>query len=159
MKKLVFKMMVGALIAVPAAAAAQSSPPIIYPSKGQTIDQQKNDEGQCYVWARDYTGIDPVRSSQNSGQAANTQPQFSGDRVRGAARGALGGALIGEIADDDAGKGAKIGAIVGTMAGGARSRRRQEQQRQQAAQAQSATANTFSRAFGACMEARGYVVK
>lgn len=90
---------------------------------------------------------------------ANTQPQYSGDRVRGAARGVLGRAVIGKIANDDAGKGAGIGAIVGTMAGGARSRRRQEQQRQQAAQAQSATANSFERAFGACMEARDYVVK
>lgn len=159
MKKLIFSMMVGALIAVPTAASAQSSPPIIYPSKGQTVQQQKNDEGQCYVWARDYTGVDPARSGQNSAQAANTQQQFSGDRIRGAARGALGGALIGEIANDDAGKGAGIGAIVGTMAGGARSRRRQEQQRQQAAQAQAATVNTYDRAFGACMEARGYVVK
>ncbi|MCZ6838112.1 MAG: hypothetical protein O7G13_02440 [Alphaproteobacteria bacterium] len=153
---MIVSIIAGVLVGAPVAASAQSSPSIIYPARGQTVQQPKNDEGQCYVWARDYTGIDPFRSGQQSNQAANTQPQFSGDRVRGAARGAIGGALIGKIASDDAGKGA---AIVGTMAGGVRSRRRQERQMQQAVQAQSATASTFERAFGACMEARGCVVK
>ena len=33
---------------------------IIYPAQGQSKEQQKGDEGECYIWARDETGIDPL---------------------------------------------------------------------------------------------------
>jgi hypothetical protein len=147
-----------ALIAGPAALAQQ---PLIYPSKGQSADQQNKDQGECYVWAKQQTGIDPVAVAQtSSSQPPPAGPQ--GERVRGAAGGAVAGAVIGGVANDDAGKGAAVGAVVGTMAGGARQRRTaraQEQQTQQAqAQSQGAMA-TYNRAFAACMEGRGYVVK
>jgi hypothetical protein len=147
-----------ALISGPAALAQQ---PLIYPSKGQTADQQNKDQGECYVWAKQQTGVDPAAVAQ----AANSQPTApgpQGERVRGAARGAVGGAVIGEIADEDAGKGAAVGAVVGTMAGGARQRRNQraQQQQQQQVQQQGQQAiATYNRAFSACMEGRGYVVK
>jgi hypothetical protein len=35
--------------------------PIVYPSKGQSPQQQQKDEGECYVWAKNSTGIDPGR--------------------------------------------------------------------------------------------------
>jgi hypothetical protein len=31
-----------------------------YPARGQTPQQQQRDEGQCYGWARQTTGIDPM---------------------------------------------------------------------------------------------------
>jgi hypothetical protein len=34
--------------------------PIVYPSKGQSPQQQQKDEGECYVWAKNSTGIDPA---------------------------------------------------------------------------------------------------
>lgn len=151
-------LLAAALTAAPAALAQQ---PVIYPSKGQSAEQQNKDQGDCYVWAKQQTGVDPAAVAQAaSSQPAAPGPQ--GERLRGAAGGAVGGAIIGEIADDDAGKGAAVGAVVGTMAGGARQRRNQRahQQQQQQAQQQSqqAIAN-YNRAFSACMEGRGYVVK
>ncbi len=56
---------------------------------------------------------------------------------------------------------AAAGAVGGTMVGGSR----QRQKRRQSAQAQQQTAdyeaqrNNYNRAFGACMEGRGYTVK
>jgi hypothetical protein len=128
-----------------------------YPSKGQSQQQQTKDEGDCFAWAKQQTGIDPFA-------VASTPPPDSGpavgggERARGAARGALGGAAIGAIAGDT-GKGAGIGAVAGTMAGGHRARQNKAAQQQQAQQAKSATLQTFNKAFCACMEGRGYVVK
>jgi len=130
-----------------------------YPSKGQSAQQQSKDEGECYAWAKQQTGIDPVAvasaPTQKSGPATG-----GGERVRGAARGAAGGAVIGAIAGDgDAGKGAAAGAVVGTMAGGRQARKNKAAQEQQAEQAKAGTLQQFNKAFGACMEGRGYVVK
>jgi len=128
-----------------------------YPSKGQSAQQQSKDEGECYAWAKQQTGIDPVAvasaPTQQSGPAAG-----GGERVRGAARGAAGGAAIGAIAGD-AGKGAAAGAVVGTMAGGRQARKNKAAQEQQAEQAKAGTLQQFNKAFGACMEGKGYVVK
>lgn len=127
-----------------------------YPSKGQSPQQQTNDEAQCFAWAKQQTGIDPFA-------VADTPPPpqgpavGGGERVAGAARGAAGGAVIGAIAGD-AGKGAAAGAVVGTMAGGARARKNQSAKQQQAQQSKSAKLNQFNKAFSACMEGRGYTV-
>jgi hypothetical protein len=128
-----------------------------YPSKGQSQARQNQDEGGCYAWAKQQTGIDPVA-------VANTPPPPSGpavgggERLRGAARGAVGGAAIGAIAGD-AGDGAGIGTVAGTMAGGRKARQNQQAQSQQAQNAKAATIQHFNKAFGACMEGKGYVVK
>ncbi|KXU86883.1 hypothetical protein CR51_37115 [Caballeronia megalochromosomata] len=145
------------VIAVMALEAAAQNKPIAYPSKGQSPQQQQNDDGACYSWAKSNTGIDPATAS------AAPPPQGGaavggGQRVGGAARGAAGGAAIGAIAGD-AGKGAAVGAVAGTMAGGARAR--QEKRAQQAnAQAQSQGAmSTYYRAWAACMQGRGYSIQ
>ena len=72
--------------------------------------------------------------------------------------GAVGGVAIGAIAGD-AGKGAAIGAIAGTLAGGMKARKNKEAQQQQAEQAKAGTLQHFNKAFGVCMEGRGYAVK
>jgi uncharacterized protein YcfJ len=135
--------------------------PIIYPAKGQTKEQQQKDEGECYTWAKQTTGVDPVALAQkSSSQPAPTGPQ--GERVRGAARGAAAGAVIGEVANDDAGQGAATGAVVGAMAGGARQRRgaqAQQQQQQQVQQQTQQALTTYNRAVAACLEGRGYTIK
>ncbi len=149
------------VLALVAAAVALAQQPLIYPSKGQSADQQNKDEGECYTWAKQQTGVDPVAVAQaSSSQPPPTGPQ--GERVRGAARGAAAGAVIGGVANDDAGKGAATGAVVGTMAGGSRQRRAarsQEQQQQQVQQQTQGALASYNRAFAACMEGRGYVVK
>lgn len=113
----------------------------VYPAKGQSPQQQAQDEAQCRAWA-----------AQQGGTAPPPPPQgHAGGTVRGGARGAAGGAAVGAIAGD-AGKGAAIGAVVGGVKG-----RRDSRQAAQNAQAGAAANN--ERAFAACMEGRGYTVK
>ncbi|KPJ98641.1 MAG: hypothetical protein AMJ60_07580 [Desulfobacterales bacterium SG8_35] len=138
--------------------------PIIYPNQGQSAEQQEKDKFECYNWAKGQTGFDPMQvptaTAPPPGQEA---PQ--GGAVRGAAGGAVAGLAVGAIAGD-AGKGAAIGAASGALFGGMRRRdqqMRQEQQQQQWAQEQSANyanqRNNYNRAYGACLEGRGYTVK
>ena len=144
-----------ALAAVASIALAQK--PIIYPAKGQNAQQQKKDDGECLAWAKNNTGIDPAAASAPAPQ--QTGPAVGGgERVKGAARGAVGGAVIGGIAGD-AGTGAGVGAAAGVMAGGARARKNQAAQNQQAQQQPQQALNTYFKAYGACMEGRGYTVK
>jgi hypothetical protein len=138
------------------ALTAMAQKPLVYPAKGQSAQQQGRDDGECYAWAKQNTGIDPAylgQPAQASGPATG-----GGERVSGAARGAVGGLAIGAIAGD-AGQGAAIGAVVGTMAGGRRARQNQEAQNQQAQAQHQQQINTFYRAYGACMEGRGYTIR
>ncbi len=136
---------------------APQAKPIAYPAKGQSAQKQQQDDGACYSWAKNNTGVDPAA-------VANAPPPPSGpavgggERVQGAARGAAGGAVIGAIGGD-AGKGAAVGAAAGTMVGGARARQnRRAAQASGEAQSQGAM-DTFNRAYAACMEGRGYTIK
>jgi len=138
--------------------SAMAQKPMVYPAKGQSAQQQGSDDGACYAWAKQTTGIDPAVVAQTAPPQQTGPATGGGERVQGAARGALGGLAIGAIAGD-AGQGAAIGAVVGTMAGGSRARQNQEAQNQQAQQQQQQTINTFYRAYGACMEGRGYTIK
>ena len=81
---------------------------IIYPAQGQSKEQQKSDEGECYIWARDETGIDPLAQGAVAPPPAQ---QSSGGAIGGAA----GGAIIGGIVDGRTG--AKTGAKVGLVGG------------------------------------------
>lgn len=148
---------IAGLVIAAAAAAAFAQKPIVYPAKGQSTQQQQKDDGQCLAWAKQNTGIDPVAASQPAPQQSGPAVG-GGERVKGAARGAVGGAVIGGIAGD-AGTGAGIGAAAGTMAGGARARKNQQAQNQQAQQQQKNALATYYRAYGACMEGRGYTIK
>jgi hypothetical protein len=130
---------------------------VVYPSKGQTAEQQSGDEGECYTWAKKETGIDPVAVA--SAPAEEASSVGGGERLRGAARGAAAGAVIGEIADDDAGKGAGIGAAAGAMRGGRQARKNKAAKEQQAQQDKESTLEHFNKAFSACMEARDYIIK
>ena len=62
--------------------------PYIYPSKGQSQEQQERDKFECYNWARQQTGFDPTAPSTPvlprlpQGQSAPTR----GSRARRRAR-------------------------------------------------------------------------
>jgi Glycine-zipper domain len=137
-------------------AYAQSAP-IVYPSAGQSMDQQARDENDCRNWATQQTGVYPYQAPPayygNSQQGA----PVLGGAARGAAVGAVGGAIAG-----DAGKGAAVGAGVGATAGLIRknqSRRQEAQVNQQAQQQYQADLSRYNQAFAACMQGRGYVVR
>ena len=132
----------------------------VYPAKGQSQAQQKKDEYECYVWAIEQSGIDPLNTPKTQAAPVNTGPD--GSAVKGAAKGAAAGAAIGAIAGD-AGKGAAIGAAAGGMGGLARGRQGQAQQNQQAQSQAAATdaqmKETFQKAFSVCIEGKRYTIK
>ena len=138
--------------------------PIVYPEKGQSQAQMDKDKLDCYSWAKNQTGFDPMQQPTASSPPPS-DPGTSASAVRGAAGGALAGLAIGSLAGE-AGKGAAIGAVGGGLIGGARRRshqRQQQQAEQQWAQQQSNEyhhrRNEYNRAYGACLEARGYTVR
>ena len=93
----------------------------VFPEKGQSPEQQEQDDFSCYKWAKQQTGYDP----EHPNLAAAPPPPSKGGAVRGAAGGAALGAVGGAIGGD-AGKGAAIGAGVG----GAMGMRKQRQARE-----------------------------
>lgn len=144
----------------------------VFPAKNQSATTQTADEGACYSWAKNQTGIDPMSvkpTAPATAPTANPSTAGNGTVAKGTVGGAAGGAVIGAIAGD-AGKGAAIGAGVGAVTGVARRRAQkqaaaQEQQQQQAAAAQQASASVeqqksaYKKAYGACMKGKGYSVE
>lgn len=153
----------GLLLALAAAAPAtqaQASAPIVYPAHDQSPKQQEKDRFECFEWAKGQSGFDPTLAATAPG--ATAAPGATPSSTGAMAGGALGGAAIAELTHADAGRGAAIGALGGGLA--------QRMKQQQAAQARQQQAGTqqaqraqgrslYDRAFGACMEARGYVLK
>jgi uncharacterized protein YcfJ len=159
-------------VAMAAPAVAQdSAPPIppapmrppamglfVYPGSGQDTAKQAQDENLCYAWARQQTGIDPTVAAPPV-EAAEVQ---RGDTVKGAAGGAVVGTAVGAIVGET-GEGAAVGAVAGAAKG---RRERKKKKKEAEVQAQQATQNqetqrkdTFKKAWGACLEGRGYSVK
>jgi OmpA family protein len=153
MRKLI-RIVIGAMALSLIAAAAMAQKPIIYPAKGQSPEQQNRDEGECYVWARQTTGIDPAALAA----APPPQQQASGGTVvAGAAKGAVAGTAIGAIAGNT-GKGAAIGAVTGVMVGRRQAQHQAAAANQQAQAGQQQALATYYRAQSACLEGRGYTV-
>ena len=189
MKRTIILVLLIALASIPAMAQQQPAPtadkPIsaslgvfVYPKNNQNMEQQKKDEMDCFYWAKQQTGIDPMapapppQQAQQQAQSQQKEPP-KGGAVKGAAGGAAAGAAIGAIAGD-AGEGAAIGATAGAIRGRraqkkaerqaeaqAKTQQQQaQQQSQQQAQAQEKERKaTYNRAFGACLDGKGYTVK
>ena len=146
---------------------AWAQDPIVYPAKGQSQDQMEKEQFECYNWAKKKTGFDPMKTP-----TAKSAPPPKEDKVWGAGKtavvGGVGGAAVGGIAGG--GKGAVAGGLIGAgggaLIGSARSsdqREREERKRREWEQSEANSyareRNAYNRAFGACMEARGYSVK
>jgi len=132
----------------------------VFPSKDQTKQKQKEDEFECYKWAVEQSGIDPLNLPKVETPAPKTGP--TGGAVGGAAKGAAAGVAIGAIAGD-AGKGAAIGAVAGGLAGRRAGKQAQAQQNQQAqtsaAKSEQAMKDDYKKAFSVCIEGKGYTIK
>jgi hypothetical protein len=156
---LVILLMIGFLVT----GDALAQDPIVFPAEGQSEEQMEKDKFSCYQWARNQTGFDPMEVPK----ATSPPPQQtagSGTALKGAAVGAGAGALIKRSGSRS--KGAATGAVVGGVIGGAAQagqRRQDEKARQQWEQEQAsqytAKRNEYNRAYGACMEGKGYTVK
>lgn len=134
----------------------------VYPAKGQTPEQQQQDEGACDAWATQQTGFNPAQPPP--AVPPPPPPAPVGGLVRGGARGAAVGAIGGAIGGD-AGKGAAIGAATGALLGGVRRRdqiREQEYEQQQRIQQQQtqtkALQQNWQKAYTTCLTGRGYSV-
>ena len=130
----------------------------IYPTKGQTAEQISKDKYECHEWAKQQTGIDPLRVATGV-QAEKVEKRGGafGGAARGATLGVIGGAIGG-----NAGKGAAIGAGVGAMGGAMRRRQSNKEQMQAyegADRQRQALMDTFNRAYHACLEGRDYSIK
>jgi hypothetical protein len=132
----------------------------VYPTKSQSQKTQKIDEFECYKWAVEQSGIDPLDLPKVEAAPMETGP--TGGAIVGGSKGAAAGAAIGAIAGD-AGKGAAIGAVVGGLAGRRQGRAAQAQHNQQsqanASAAEQEMKDSFTKAFTVCLEGKGYTIK
>ena len=132
----------------------------VFPAKGQKQQKQKVDEFECYKWAMEQSGIDPLNLPKVQVAPAQTGP--TGGAVKGSAKGAAAGVAIGAIAGD-AGKGAAIGAVAGGVAGRRQGKQAQAQANQQsqanAAGQEKEMKDSFIKGFSACLEGKGYTIK
>lgn len=139
---------------------SQSLNLFVYPSKGQSQEKQKSDEFECYKWAMEQSGIDPMNMPKT--QAAPAQEGPTGAGVGGAAKGAAVGAALGSI-NGNAGEGAAAGAILGGLAGRRQGKQAQAQQNQHAQATATATdqakIDNYKKAFSVCIEGKGYTIK
>jgi hypothetical protein len=146
-----------AIAALVLSAAALAQKPVIYPAKSQSASQQSKDDGECQTWAKQNTGVDPSKPPP-AAQTAAAPPPPKGGVVKGAAV----GATVGAIGGNDVGNAAAKGAVIGGVAQHSRKKGQAEAtaaQNQQAQASQQQAMATFYKAFGACMEGRGYTVK
>lgn len=131
----------------------------VFPAQGQSQEKMEQDKFECYGWAKNNSGFDPMQAS--SASASTQQNSGGGEVIRGGARGAATGAVIGAIAGN-AGKGAAIGAGSGGLLGGFKkrdNRRQNEENTQQAQQQHDAARNNYNRAYAACLDGKGYTIR
>lgn len=144
------------------ASLASSVGLFVYPKNSQSPEQIEQDDYQCYSWAKDQTGFDPINTTTPKNVEAK-RPGADGSAMRGALRGAARGAIIGEIVDDDASKGAEVGGALGAMRGRSHARHSAQQQAtHQNAQNQAQyeqRKDDFKRAMSLCLDARGYAAQ
>ena len=140
--------------------SAQQLGVFVYPAKNQPPVQQQAEEKECYGWAQQQSGIDPTAPPPPP--PAPEQKTADGSALKGAAVGAAAGTAIGAIAGET-GEGAAIGAVAGALRGrrmkNEKDKQQQQAHQQQVAAQQTHVQETFKKAYGACLEGKGYTVK
>lgn len=143
----------------------------VFPADGQSAEQQEKDKFECYQWAAEQSGYDPVADSSGAPDLASadkTESSSSNDKTgKPALGGAAKGAVIAEVSDGDAGKGAAAGAAMGVLKGKRQQQSKEDQEREAAAKRARLEAEAkqrelranYARANAACLEGRGYTVK
>jgi len=134
----------------------------VYPAKGQSEEQLERDRYECHTWAVQQSGFDPSREANPGYRTVVAAPPPGA----GTATGLIGGAILGSIlaGPRDSGFGALFGAATGAIVGSTVDANNQAQVAQAQQQINSQTAaerarvQSYRRAVGACLEARGYTV-
>jgi len=132
---------------------------MIFPAEGQSNEQLEQDKFACYGWAKDQSGFDPMVIPR-----ATTPPPSNEKKSGGVLRGALGGAALGVLIGDS-GKSATRGAAAGGLIGGVRqgsansnTEKANAQWEQEQAENYANNRNLYNRAYGACLQGKGYTV-
>ncbi len=132
----------------------------IYPAKGQSSEQQDKDKFECYNWAKNDSGFDPMAVPRTS-----TAPPSGQKKSGGAVMGAVGGAALGAIFGGSS-RSTRNAALAGGAVGGIRqsshnskTEQKQRQWEQQETANYANNRNNYNRAYSACLEGRGYTVK
>jgi hypothetical protein len=144
--------------------------PFVFPKEGQTKEQLGMDKAYCNSWAEDETGLDAgaIRAKlemaeEQAAQSGQIEKNvFFKDLFKGAAVGAAGGAI-----DSNIGNRVGAGAAKGTVVGGVLSHEKTKgQMRDEDIRSSDQRVRklhddyaTYTRAFSACLEAKGYTVK
>ena len=133
---------------------------MVFPANGQSDEQLEQDKFSCYGWAKNQSGFDTMVIPK-----ATTPPPSREKKSGGAVRGALGGAALGAIIGDRS-KAAKRGAAAGALVGGVRqssansaTEKANAQWEQEQAANYANNRNLYNRAYGACLEGKGYTVR
>jgi hypothetical protein len=138
MKRAIGAVLMVAMLSGCASSGTSTSNVVVYPSKGQSAEQQGRDSGECQTWAKQNSGYDPgTETAKGAGVGL----------ALGALAGAATGAAVG-AATGHAGQGAAVGAVVGGVGGAAVG----------GGYKYSQTRDGFDKAFGTCMTGKGYAV-
>jgi hypothetical protein len=160
--KMKYSVVVGILVVAASSSAnlALAGDLIVFPANGQSEEQLEQDKFACYGWAKNQTGFDPMAIPK-----ATTPPPSNEKKSGGALRGAIGGAALGAIIGDRS-KAARQGAAAGALVGGVRqssantaTEKANAQWEQEQAANYANNRNHYNRAYGACLEGKGYSVK
>lgn len=142
------------------AATAVQADLFVYPQKGQSGEQTDKDKFECYNWAKENSGFDPMARP-----TATTAPPKVKEQRGGALKGGAVGAIAGKVLGSSS-KTTKRSAALGAVAGSVRqsSGNREQQQKkadweQREGSNYEAQRNGYNRAYSACLEGRGYSVK
>lgn len=142
-----------------------------FPRNGQTFEQQSQDEAYCGQWASNQTGLNPqlLQYKQQQAMEAQRQAYANANRptpVRRVGRAALTGTAIGAMnsnMDAGAGRGAAVGATLMASRGlGDMAERKKQMALDQSAafgQSVQSESENYLRAYGACMEGKGYSIR
>lgn len=132
----------------------------VYPQKEQSDEQTQKDKHECYGWAKGKTGFDPMAVPKASTPAPKVEEK-KGGALKGAAAAGVTAKVFGSSSSTT-----KKSAAAGALVGGGRqaSQNKQQQQarndwEQKEANNYAAKHNEYNRAYGACLEGRGYSVK
>lgn len=143
-----------AIVMTLASGVASAAGLIVYPSNGQSSQQQQQDQGQCYEWAKNQVGFDPAY-----GVPAAAPPPAQSNVGMGLLGGGLLGGLIGGVTHGNMAQSVGIGMLVGGVTGYARDQQQSAQQAQQTQYSQTAAMQQFQNAEAACLTGRGYSVR
>lgn len=132
----------------------------VYPQKGQSAEQTDKDKHECYGWAKGKTGFDPMAAPKASTPAPKVEEK-KGGAVKGAAVAGVTAKVFGSSSKTTK-KSAAAGAVVGGAKQGSDNKKQQQAKKdweQKEASNYAANRNEYNRAYGVCLEGRGYSVK